>query len=69
MSKWGLAPNDKCYFCRESVETLSHMLYLCEVVKELWTQVYDYITERFKVKDLDVSVKAVIKKSTCKEER
>ena len=28
--------NDKCYYCKTEVETIEHLLYDCDIVKQLW---------------------------------
>ena len=58
--KWGLKPSEMCYFCKEEKETISHMIWGCEKVQEMWKNVYKYIETRFLKKELVYEVKAVI---------
>ena len=40
LSKWGLADTDRCYFCNEERETISHMMVTCSVVLESFGNKY-----------------------------
>ena len=34
----GITDDDKCYFCREDVETIEHLLFFCPIVKDFWVK-------------------------------
>ena len=40
LEKWGLKPSELCTFCGKEKETLTHMFYQCEIVSDLWRQVF-----------------------------
>ena len=40
--RWGLRSDNQCSFCGSEKETLTHLLYLCEVVQALWKKIKEY---------------------------
>ena len=38
-----LSDTDQCYFCNSKVETISHLLFECDVVKSFWTDIFDWL--------------------------
>ena len=60
---WGMIPNDLCTFCSDSRETITHLLWDCIVIKQLWKDVIDYICTRFHPKKLKVDVIAILQNS------
>ena len=57
--KWDIKESENCYFCGRDRETISHLLFLCPIVKELWDQVFMFIREKYQVK-LEVSTSTVL---------
>ena len=49
-----------CSFCAEEDETIEHLMVSCRIVQALWSRVFNYIVERFKPEDLDISTTAII---------
>ena len=45
--KWKIRENDLCTFCSLAKETISHVIFQCEVVQNLWTKVFDFIKEQY----------------------
>ena len=41
--KWKIIESDACYFCKQSSEDLSHLMYFCPIVQELWAQMHQYL--------------------------
>ena len=43
LSKCKLAESDKCFYCKECVETVEHFFWCCPVVKTFWFNLFDVI--------------------------
>ena len=35
-SKWDVSCSDKCSFCKNQVETINHLMWECQIIKNLW---------------------------------
>ena len=60
LKKWGMRDTDLCSFCGEEKETLLHLFCTCSQVRQLWSNVYEYIQERFGVNIQDCEPKDII---------
>ena len=43
LSKCKLTESDKCFYCKECVETVEHLFWYCPVVKTFWFNLFDVI--------------------------
>ena len=64
LAKWGIMENELCYFCRDDRETISHMLFLCPLVRHIWEDLQKYLMERGKC-EIHMNVQNVITNSIC----
>ena len=46
LKKWNKVENDKCAFCHESSETITHVLYQCPEVFQFWDCVKQWCTDK-----------------------
>ena len=58
VSKFRYTVSPLCTYCRRSNETISHLYYLCDNVKELWQQLTDWL-ETFSI-NMELSVTTVL---------
>ena len=65
LSKWGLKDNDKCSFCTQEPETLSHLFCTCEKVKDLWDRFKEYVNVKFDSNIIDLEPKNIILNTIC----
>ena len=49
LQKWGLIDTCLCSFCGSHKETVLHILWECEFVRDLWNNVCEYIEKRFRI--------------------
>lgn len=40
--KWKLVESERCFYCRDHYETMSHLFFDCAVVKRFWTRVWTW---------------------------
>ena len=59
LHQFGLVPSDKCNFCGE-LETISHLLYECPEVKNLWEQMIKWIKNSTRDKTLNDKVSILL---------
>ncbi len=43
--KKGIKGNDSCTFCGSSPETLSHLFWDCDIVKNFWKNIQDWVNQ------------------------
>ena len=60
MYKWGMIDSDLCTFCHAERESLSHLMYQCTIVQQLWTELLDFVQDKYLVNNMQVSVKSII---------
>ena len=60
LQKWGITPDDKCYYCEQHKETLIHLFYSCPSVQQFWRKLLNYIKETFELKDYSDQAKDII---------
>ena len=41
-----LRRSDKCQFCNLATEYIEHLFYECQVVKQFWTQIFQWISTK-----------------------
>ena len=58
--KWGILQSNLCSFCSEDVETITHLIYQCPVVKRLWHRIEKYLKEEFGIISVKLGTKEVI---------
>ena len=49
LHKWGLQTDENCYYCSQYKETIIHLFVECEVVKQIWEAVQNYVHKRFNI--------------------
>ena len=49
LKKWGIKQSDKCTFCSDHTETITHLLIECKFSQEIWNHVYSQICKCSKV--------------------
>ena len=59
LCKWNLAGSELCYFCHENRETIMHLLYNCQIVKELWSRVEIFLIECMGISNITIDEKNV----------
>ncbi len=40
---WNLSDTDKCYFCTDNIETITHLFYECQIIHAFWEEVCDLL--------------------------
>jgi hypothetical protein len=45
LKKMGIKGNDSCTFCGSSPETLSHLFWDCDIVKNFWKNIQDWVNQ------------------------
>ena len=50
LAKCKLTPSDKCWFCKESIETIEHLFWLCPVVKTFWFQLLEILNTNVEIR-------------------
>ena len=65
LKKWNISETDKCYFCHQTIETITHLLYECKKVQEIWTKVFQWIQLKFPSQPLEISKKKHSVKPDC----
>ena len=45
LCKMGIKKSDICTFCKNDVDSVEHMLFICPVIVDLWKEVNNWITE------------------------
>ena len=58
--KWGIKSSQSCSYCSIENESIVHLFSECHVVRDLWWAWRDYVMERFKLEEIDISTKAII---------
>ena len=43
LARCGLVESDKCWFCKENIETIEHLFWFCPVVKTFWLRIFGSI--------------------------
>ena len=66
--KWNLAESDQCQFCGVQSETVIHLMYSCDIVKQLWEQVKEYVRNRFNIESV-ISVENIILNNIARNSR
>ena len=61
LSLWGLHHTDLCSFCHQYKETVLHIMFECDIVRELWNSVKKYLIERFENLSLVWTASAIVK--------
>ena len=59
LEKWGLLTHPNCSNCLLEPESISHLLYECREIKELWVNVLEYIQARFQV-EIQVTIYNIV---------
>ena len=60
LEKWKILQSRTCSFCDIADETLIHLMYECNYVQEFWKTLSDYVSNRFKCKNITLSYEAII---------
>ena len=47
--KWGIIDSDLCIWCEEEIETLTHIVLECEVIKRFWRDLKQWIFQKINV--------------------
>ena len=63
---WNISDTDLCYFCNQERETVSHMMYSCPVVRDLWTQMEGIFNQYCKQEDMNITDQSIISNSIVK---
>ena len=59
--KWNISETESCTFCREERETYSHLFFECQMVRQLWEKVADYIRNTYPGKDVpELCIKKIL---------
>ena len=59
VNRWNSSVSDKCTFCKEEVETYSHLFVTCKIVMKLWNNLKRWL-KHFSVIDLEVEVSVIL---------
>ena len=62
--KWKFIESDLCTFGKMEKESLSHLFWLCPIVRNLWEEVKMFIEDRFNI-DIDLNVVTIILNELC----
>ena len=60
LKKWGISQVDSCTFCGEEEETISHLLYSCPMVYELWVKLVEWLEQKFSQTRISLDLKSVL---------
>ena len=60
LEKWGITPSNSCTYCKIEKETLIHLFYECNVVRELWEEVVKYCKKEFSEQHLSLSKRNIV---------
>ncbi len=52
MARLKLRDDDMCWCCHKEVGTMLHMLYNCDMVKDLWGKIESFINELFNISQI-----------------
>ena len=58
--KWKISPTELCSFCCKKEETVIHLLVECEIVRQLWEQVSEYIRDTYHPTSLSITTYGII---------
>ena len=66
--RWGITSHNKCTFCDSEKETMKHLLFSCEKVRVLWTQMVNflktYTEEKIRINYENVILNNIVEKKT-----
>lgn len=60
LKKMNIVDNDKCSFCKDHTETLTHLFYDCEVTKHFWHNLSNHIKRKCNVNFPDWSMTDIL---------
>ena len=60
LEKWNIMASNLCSFCHQEKESVSHMLWSCPVVRDLWEGVQEFIQNRFGPVQLNMTIENVL---------
>ena len=49
LHKWGIVASGMCVFCHEDIETIPHNMTECEVIKIIWTNIYNWLYSKTEI--------------------
>ena len=58
--KWKLAESDLCSFCQTSRETVTHIMWQCTKVQQIWKRMLNHLKERYPDWSIKLDLKNVI---------
>ena len=63
--KWKITESTRCFFCKEGIETITHLLSECTIVQELWQNVKKFLEQYYGIINVDLNTAAIIKNQIC----
>ena len=54
-----IVESDQCYFCKDSIETIEHLLWFCPVVSNFWKDIFSVINNHLEV-NIHLNSKAIL---------
>ena len=59
-NRWDREISDKCSFCQEKSETVIHLLWECELIKNFWRKLFKWLEYICKIKCNNISLEMII---------
>ena len=57
LEKWGIISSSACFYCNNNPEEIEHLLVLCPIVQVFWSEVFDWICQKFVVNKNELRIK------------
>jgi len=67
--QWNMSISERCSFCNQDVETIEHLLFQCEKVKQFWKEYSDIFHPHLDLNVIVANQKSVILGATCTQNR
>ena len=69
LSKWGIQPDDRCYFCKQEKETILHLIVECNYAQQMWIQLANYISNHYNISEVNLQPEAIVLNKIVKPAR
>lgn len=59
---YGIVENKNCTFCKRSPESITHLFWECEIIRNFWTAIFDMLKYRFNDNRLNFNTPQIMEK-------
>ena len=67
LQKWNIIPDNKCSFCKNEIESVTHLLSECCEVRKLWMKFLEFVQQKYRIYDVCLSTKTIIVNEISKD--